>query len=85
MKSFYHLKSLGWTSGFRAINDLPRAHGVDMKFSRLFEPQLDVQYHMQIYKLHQPILQRITRDYHRLISIRYMHCKKLYKHPSKKD
>ena len=26
LKVFYHLKSLGSSSGFRAIDDLPRAH-----------------------------------------------------------
>ena len=26
LKVFYHLKILGWSSGFRAIDDLPRAH-----------------------------------------------------------
>ena len=26
LKMFNHLKILGWTSGFRAIDDLPRAH-----------------------------------------------------------
>ena len=27
LKNFYHLNILGWSSGFRAIDDLPRVHG----------------------------------------------------------
>ena len=29
---FYHLKLLGWSSAFRAIDDLPRAHGDETVF-----------------------------------------------------
>ena len=32
-KKIYHLKILGWTSGFRAIDDLPRAHWYETDFT----------------------------------------------------
>ena len=35
-KVFYHLKILGWTNGFRAIDDLPSAHWLETgTYSRL--------------------------------------------------
>ena len=32
-KKFYHLKILGWSSGFPAIDDLPSAHWDETEFS----------------------------------------------------
>ena len=36
MKSVFHLNILGWSSGFRAIDVLPRAHCDETEFSRSF-------------------------------------------------
>ena len=33
LKSFYHLKILGWSSGFRAIDDLPSPRWDETEFS----------------------------------------------------
>ena len=32
LEVFYHLKILGWSSGFRAMDDLPRAHSDETEF-----------------------------------------------------
>ena len=39
-KVFYHLNILEWTSGFRAIDDLPHAQWDETGFSSLFPKEL---------------------------------------------
>ena len=73
LKVFYHLKILGWTSGFRTIDDLSSAHWDETEFRwwcQVYKASVSVPVHLEQLSHLQVTIQQLHK--HKLGKIHYV-------------